>query len=101
MDEYFASAPRAIADYLKSVKDQVRVVADVRQRWVREIGRLLEEARHSNQQAVVQTAGRVGRAYQPAFQEAQARVGRLSPPRDCLTCHRAVLGWLDAQAASC
>jgi hypothetical protein len=101
VDRHTASPPVAVAEYLKAVKQQVGTVSEVRQRWIREIGRLLEDARRSNRQMVAQAAGRVGRAYLPAFQEAHARVGRFAPPRDCLACHRAVVGWLEAQVASC
>jgi hypothetical protein len=100
VDERHAS-PLAVAEYLKAVKEQVRAVGEIRQRWIREIGRLLEDARHSNRQAVAQTAGRVGRAYLPAFQEAHAHLTRLPVPRECLTCQRAVVGWLEAQVGSC
>ena len=101
MDQRFEAPPRAVAEYLRTVKDQVRAAAEVRQRWIREIGRLIEDARHANRRAVAQAAGGIGRAYLPAFQEAQAGVGRLNPPSDCLICHRAVLAWLDAQVGSC
>jgi hypothetical protein len=98
--EHPVSTPRADVTYLHEIRPLIAGVMQARRVWVREIGLLLEEARHTTPPAVAATAGEIGRTHLPELQMARASLLAHTPPRDCLPAHLAATGWLDAQIAA-
>lgn len=68
---------------------------------MRRIGILMEDARRGNATALTASASSTGRDYVNIFRSARERVDRITPPRGCSECHRALARWLDKLIAAC
>lgn len=95
------ASPREIARYLVTLKPQVARAIQVRQQWIKELGILLEEARHGNAQQVVTRAGRLGREHLPAFRDVRAAVERTRPPDGCEEVFAAIVTWVANLVRAC
>jgi hypothetical protein len=96
-----AGSPRAIADYLIALRPILADAVESRRVFVRQLGLLIEEARHGGRALVAQSAGRIGREQGPVFQQLRIRVERLPAPPGCEACHHAVGLWLEKQSEAC
>ena len=95
------ASPRAIADYLLAMRPILVDAVEARRLFIRQLGMLMEEARHGGRAAVTQSAGRIGREQAPVFQQLRNRVERLRAPVGCEECQRAVGLWVDKQSEAC
>jgi len=96
-----ADSPRAVAVYLLQLRPLLTEAIALRRGLVRGIGRLLAAANEGHSLGVALAAGRVGGEHVGPFRQVQRGIGRLAPPPSCARCHRAVVGWLEAQIAAC
>ena len=90
-----SGSPRAVAQYLISLRGVLVGAVRTRQEWVRRIGVLVEDARRGTPAMVAASAGVIGREFGSRFREARVEAGRLTPPPTCVECHRAVGSWID------
>jgi hypothetical protein len=94
-------SPRAIAQYLMHVRPVVAHVSHSRQGWVRDIGVLMEDARHQTPFVVAQAAGRIGRTQDATFREALSGIERMAAPGPCGELRAALVSWLEKQRGAC
>lgn len=92
---------RAVAVYLRAIRPIVGAVAVSRQSWVRDMGVLLEDARHGSSAAIARSAGRIGANQRTVFRDAQRQVEGLPVPPPCVSVRSAILGWLEKQDQAC
>jgi len=95
------ASPRAVADYLVALRPILADAVESRRVFIRQLGLLIEEARHGGRALVAQSAGRIGREHGPVFQQLRTRIERLRAPAGCEDCQRAVSLWLDKQTEAC
>lgn len=95
------SSPKAIAQYLVTVKPLLHEVTESRRAFIRHIGLLLEEARTAGRMVVVQAAGRIGRDEGQAFRQLKQHLELIPAPPPCDPCHRAIVKWVDLHVAAC
>jgi hypothetical protein len=72
-----------------------------RNRWVRQLGVLIDQARTGNVMLVARGAGNLGREYGHLFREIKSRIELLRPTPECDVCHAAVRAWTESLLASC
>ena len=92
---------RAVALYLRSIRPIVGSVAVSRQAWVRDMGILLEDARHGSPSTVARSAGRIGAQQRIVFRDARRQVEGLPVPPACVSVRSAILSWLEKQDQAC
>jgi hypothetical protein len=92
---------RAVALYLRSIRPIVGAVALSRQSWVRDMGVLLEDARHGSPSSVARSAGRIGANQRVVFRDARRQVEGLPVPPACVAVRSAFLSWLEKQDEAC
>jgi HAMP domain-containing protein len=95
------SSPRAVAVYLLAVRPRLQEAIGTRRELIRGIGRLLAAAGEGHTRGVAMTAGRVGGEHVAPFRQVRRSLDGLVVPPPCLAAHRALVGWLDAQIATC
>ena len=95
------SSPLAIATYLHELRPIVNRVTARHREWIRDIGRLLEDARHSTSHQMAIRSAQIGRAEIQAFREARAEISALMPPPECVAVTRAALDWVEAHVQAC
>jgi hypothetical protein len=95
------STPKAVAIYLTRLRPLLVAATSTRQGFVREIGLLLENARHQNPTTVAQAAGTLGRGQMALFREVRMQLDALHPPPSCQPCHHSVTSWIEQQIAAC
>ena len=95
------ASPRQVADYLLALRPILGDAVEARRVFIRQLGLLIEEARHGGRAAVAQSAGRIGREQGPIFQQLRIRVERVHPPPGCDDCQRMAALWLDKQNEAC
>ena len=93
--------PRAVADYLLALRPILADAVESRRVFIRQLGLLIEEARHGGRALVAQSAGRIGREQGPVFHQLRTRVERLRAPPGCEDCQHAVGLWLEKQNEAC
>jgi hypothetical protein len=95
------ASPRAIADYLLALRPILADAVEARRVFIRQLGLLIEEARHGGRSAVAQSAGRIGREQGPIFQQLRVRVERVHSPPGCEDCQKLASLWLEKQNEAC
>lgn len=101
VDTYRGASPKAIAEYLISLRPQVARAIEARQLWIKELGLLFEEARQGNAAQVTTRAGRLGREHLGSFRDIRGSVERLRPPADCEGAQKSVIAWIDGLVKAC
>lgn len=94
-------SPRAIAEYLLALRPILNDAVEARRVFIRQLGLLIEEARHGGRAGVAQSAGRIGREQGPVFQQLRVRVERVHPPPGCEDCQKMAVLWLEKQNDAC
>jgi hypothetical protein len=95
------SSPKAVAIYLTQLRPLLVEATSTRHGFVREIGVLMENARHQNPTAVTQAAGKLGRGQMTLFRDVRMQVDALHTPPSCQSCHHSVTSWIEKQIAAC
>ena len=95
------STPKAVAVYLTRLRPLLVEATGTRHGFIREIGVLMENARHQNPSVVAQAAGKLGRSQMALFRDVRMQVSALQPPPSCQPCHHSVTTWLDKQISAC
>ena len=95
------STPKAVAIYLTRLRPLLVEATSTRHGFVREIGVLMENARHQNPTVVAQAAGKLGRSQMALFRDVRLQVNALQPPSSCQPCQHSVTTWLDKQIGAC
>ena len=101
VDRRPTSSPKVIANYLITLKPQVARAIEVRQSWIKELGKLFEDVRQGSQPALTSRASRLGRDHVGPFREIRAIVEHHRPPEGCQEVSRAVLTWVDNMVKAC
>ena len=95
------ASPRQVADYLLALRPILGDAVESRRLFIRQLGLLIEEARHGGRNIVAQTAGRIGREQGPIFQQLRARIDRIPAPPGCEDCQQMITLWLEKQNEAC
>ncbi len=95
MDRRPTSSPKVIAHYLISLKPQVTRAIEVRQSWIKELGKLFEDVRQGSQPQLTARASKLGRDHVGSFREIRAMVERQRPPEGCQEVFKSVFTWVD------
>lgn len=95
------SSPQAVARYLVGLRPLLVDACEERGEWVRELGRLIEQARSGNALRVSRGAGELGRSFGDRFRLVRSKMDLLRPPPECDLCHASVRAWAEALHRSC
>jgi hypothetical protein len=95
------ASPREVARFLIALKPIVAQAIAIRQSWIKELGRLFEEARQGNTAHVTGQAGRLGRDHVTAFREVRWAAEVQQPPPGCRQIYQALMAWLDGLVSAC
>jgi hypothetical protein len=95
------TTPRAIARYLRALRPVLLAPRLARRAWIRDVGRLIEEARSGDPIALSRQAGSHGRDVVPVFRDARRRLSDLSPPPECQELHAAIEQWIVQHVEAC
>ena len=101
IDRRPTSSPKVIANYLITLKPQVARALEVRQSWIKELGKLFEDVRQGSQPALTSRASRLGRDHVGPFREIRAMVEQQRPPEGCQEVFKAVFTWVDNMVKAC
>lgn len=77
---------QAVARYLVGLRLILADASGERNRWVRQLGVLIDQARTGNVVLVARGAGNLGREYGQLFREIKARIELLRPTPECDVC---------------
>ncbi|TAK20464.1 MAG: hypothetical protein EPO26_17985 [Chloroflexota bacterium] len=95
-----AASAQAMARYLVGLRPILADACIERNKWVRQIGGLLDQARTGSVLRVARGAGQLGREFSESFRQIRARIESLNPPPECDVCHAAVRAWVEALLGS-
>jgi hypothetical protein len=95
------SSPAEVVQYLRQLSAVVERVSSARGEWIQQLQPLITDAYHRDPVAISRQAAQLGREQIGLFKTARMELGRVRPPRDCVTCHAAAASWLDHHVTAC